>query len=132
MGEPFDRFAEENLFAPLGITNYRWTRVRERGVLAAGWVYMLPRDMVKIGELMLREGVWKGRRVISESWVREATRQQTASGQYPYGFYWHLTNAQERHVQGADGYMGLGQGWADYCRVSGVGYGGGDDLAELA
>jgi len=110
VGERFDRFAEANLFGPLGITNYRWTRVREGGVLAAGGFYMLPRDMVKIGQLMLQEGRWNGRQVISPGWVREATRQQTAAGQYPYGFYWHLTNARQRHVQGADGFMGLGQG----------------------
>ncbi len=110
VGEPFERFAEANLFGPLGITNYRWTRVREGGVLAAGGFYMLPRDMVKIGHLMLQGGLWNGHRVVSAEWVREATRQQTAAGQYPYGFYWHLTNAQERHVQGEDGFMGLGQG----------------------
>ena len=110
VGEPFDRFADTNLFGPLGISNYRWTRVREGGVLAAGGFYMLPRDMVKIGQLMLQGGLWNGRRVVSAEWVREATRQQTAAGQYPYGFYWHLTNAQQRHVQGEDGFMGLGQG----------------------
>ena len=110
VGEPYDRFAETHLFGPLGISNYRWTRVREGGVLAAGGFYMLPRDMVKIGQLMLQGGLWKGRRVVSAEWVREATRQQSAAGQYPYGFYWHLTNAQHRHVQGADGFMGLGQG----------------------
>jgi CubicO group peptidase (beta-lactamase class C family) len=110
MGEPLDRFAEANLFGPLGITNYRWTHVRGGGVLAAGGFYMLPRDMVKIGQLMLQEGLWKGRRVVSAAWVRESTRQQTAAGQYPYGFYWHLTNSQHRQVQADDGFMGLGQG----------------------
>jgi CubicO group peptidase (beta-lactamase class C family) len=110
MGEPFDRFAEANLFGPLGITNYRWTQVRGGGVLAAGGFYMLPRDMVKIGQLMLQDGLWNGRRVVSSAWVRESTRQQTAADQYPYGFYWHLTNSKQRHVQADDGFLGLGQG----------------------
>ena len=70
---------------------------------------MLPRDMVKIGQLMLQGGLWKANRVVSAEWVREATRQRTA-GQYPYGFYWHLTQRAAFGVQGADGFMGLGQG----------------------
>jgi CubicO group peptidase (beta-lactamase class C family) len=110
LDESLDRFAAETLFTPLGIGNYRWTPLREGGVLAAGGLALLPRDMVKIGQLMLQEGRWKGRRVVSAAWVRESTRQQTATGQYPYGFYWHLTNSRERHVQADDGFMGLGQG----------------------
>jgi CubicO group peptidase (beta-lactamase class C family) len=110
LGEPLDRFAEETLFAPLGIGNYRWTTTPADGVMSAGGFSLLPRDMVKIGQLMLQEGRWKGRRVVSAAWVRESTRQQTAADQYPYGFYWHLTNSKERHVQTDDGFMGLGQG----------------------
>ena len=40
VGAPYDRFAETNLFGPLGISNYRWTRVREGGVLAAGGFFI--------------------------------------------------------------------------------------------
>jgi len=110
IGESFDRFAADNLFEPLGIKNYRWTFTHEGSVLTAGGLYLLPRDMLKIGQLMLQEGCWQGRQLVSSAWVREATRQQTAADQYPYGFYWHLTNSQRRHVQAHDGFMSLGQG----------------------
>jgi CubicO group peptidase (beta-lactamase class C family) len=108
--EPLERFADRVLFAPLGISNYRWTRMPDGTPLAAGGFYMLPRDMAKIGLLMLNEGRWKGRKILSSQWVAESTRQQTAADQYPYGYYWHLTNDKHRHVKTADGYLALGQG----------------------
>jgi CubicO group peptidase (beta-lactamase class C family) len=110
MGKTYDQLADEVLFTPLGITNYRWTRLHDGSPLAAGGFYMQSRDMAKIGQLMLNGGRWDGKQVLSAAWVRESTSQQTASGQYPYGYYWHLTNSQHRHVNGADGFMALGQG----------------------
>ncbi len=109
-GEPFDHFAAENLLTPMGISNYRWTRMRDGTVLAAGGFYLRSRDMAKIGQMMLNHGRWQNRQIVSSAWVAESTRQQSAPDQYPYGFYWHLTNAQHRHVKGVDGFMALGQG----------------------
>jgi CubicO group peptidase (beta-lactamase class C family) len=109
-GEPFEKFAERALFAPLGIANYRWTRMPSGAPLAAGGLYLRPRDMAKLGLLMLDDGRWKGRQIVSSRWVAESTHQQTATDQYPYGYYWHLTNAKHRHVKDADGYLALGQG----------------------
>ena len=108
--EPLQKFADRVLFAPLGIANYSWTRMPDGKPLAAGGFYMLPRDMAKIGLLMLNDGRFKGRQVVSSRWVAEATQQQSAPDQYPYGYYWHLTNAKHRHVKDADGYFALGQG----------------------
>ena len=108
--EPYERFAERTLFAPLGISNYRWTLNPDGTPLAAGGLYLRPRDMAKIGLLMLDRGRWQGHQILSSAWVAESTQQQTAADQYPYGYYWHLTNAKHRHVKNVDGYMALGQG----------------------
>jgi CubicO group peptidase (beta-lactamase class C family) len=109
-GEPFERFAERTLFGPLGVTNYRWTLMPDGTPLAAGGFFLRPRDMAKIGLLMLNQGRWQGRQIVSSKWVTESTQQQSAPDQYPYGYYWHLTNGKHRHVKNVDGYMALGQG----------------------
>ena len=50
------------------------------------------RDLVKLGELYRQGGVYNGRRILDESFVREATRAQ--SGDLPgldYGYLWWVT-----------------------------------------
>ncbi|KQX23225.1 MULTISPECIES: serine hydrolase domain-containing protein [unclassified Sphingomonas] len=109
--QPFADFADRTLFKPLGITNYSWMPTRDHGrPLAAGGVYMRPIDAAKLGQLMLDKGLWRGKHILSERWIAQSTTQQTADGDYPYGFYWHLTNAQHRHIEKIDGYSAIGQG----------------------
>jgi CubicO group peptidase (beta-lactamase class C family) len=91
MGEPVEAFADHALFAPLGIRNYSWTTMPDGTPLLAGGMRMTPRDMAKLGQLMLDGGVWQGKRILSREWVALSTTQQTPRDQYPYGFYWHLS-----------------------------------------
>ncbi len=109
-GKKVPPFAEEKLFGPLGIRNYRWTMLPEGIPLTAGGLMLRSRDMAKLGLTMLGNGTWRSKRILSPTWVRGSTRQQSAPGQYPYGFYWHLNTAERRHVPEWDGYMALGQG----------------------
>lgn len=110
-GEPLATFAERKLFKPLAINNYEWMTTRDHGrPLAAGGFVMRPLDAAKLGQLMLDDGMWQGKRLLSSAWVKQSTTQQTTKGDYPYGFYWHLTNAERRHVDNLDGYLAIGQG----------------------
>ncbi len=42
-----------------------------------GGLYLRPRDFIKLGQLFLQGGVWRGRRVISKDWVEQATVHHT-------------------------------------------------------
>jgi len=108
--EPFEAFAQRYLLEPLGIRNFRWARQRDGTVLAAGGFAMPPRDMLKIGQLMLDGGVWKGKRIVSADWVRQSTSQHTPADHYAYGYYWHLINPKQWSVGGEIGYLAAGQG----------------------
>jgi CubicO group peptidase (beta-lactamase class C family) len=58
------------------------------GTRWGGGLWISTRDQARFGLLMLRKGEWKGERIVSEDWVREATRQQ---GKQPaYGYLWWL------------------------------------------
>ncbi len=82
-------FARRRLFAPLGITAFEWP-VDPAGV-AHGWgdLRLAPRDLLKLGFLYLNGGRWDREQVVSERWVREATRPhaQTQSDDYGYGWW---------------------------------------------
>lgn len=70
------RFAEEHLFSKLGIKNYRWTVDPNGHGMTAGSFYIRPEDMLKIGQMVLNQGEFSGKRVVSREWIRESTRAE--------------------------------------------------------
>ena len=70
---PMDEFLKTRLFAPLGITSYIWERC-PKGITKGGWgLFMYPEDVAKIGCLYLNKGVYNGRRIISEEWIKRSS-----------------------------------------------------------
>ncbi|KFZ24185.1 hypothetical protein V502_01348 [Pseudogymnoascus sp. VKM F-4520 (FW-2644)] len=117
-GLGIEAFARKYLFDPLGITNYRWTRMREASidgapfVLPSGGLNLTLTDLAKVGELLLGGGEYRGNRIISEEYIGAATKSQTPEGDYPYGYFFH-SNEGGRHVSGEGSigaYMALGSG----------------------
>ena len=72
-GKPVDDFARELLFAPLGITDVEWPRYTNGNAIAGGALRLRPRNLAKIGQLVLQRGVWGGTQVVSASWIDAAT-----------------------------------------------------------
>ena len=91
-----DKFAERYLFAPLGISNYYWWKYPNGTVQTGGGLQLQPRDMAKIGALMLHGGRWHGQQIVSEAWVKDATKPHVSTGLPPrwlapeYGYQWWL------------------------------------------
>lgn len=83
-------FARRRLFTPLGIERIDWP-TDPQGI-PRGWgdLRLQPRDMAKIGLLMLHQGQWDGRQIVSADWVRRATRQQVAANGEGYGYGWWI------------------------------------------
>ena len=89
-------FAKEALFDPLGIKDFEWITVEPSGEPAAGGGLRLrPRDMAKIGQLILNKGEWSGHPVVSASWIEES-----AQPRYPtwwsrkYGYQWWVGSSE--------------------------------------
>ena len=86
-----DKFAEEHLFYPLGISNYQWYRYADGQVSTQGGLSMRPRDMAKIGLMILNGGKWGGQRVVSQKWVTESTEAHVTGNLISgsgYGYQW--------------------------------------------
>ena len=89
-GQPLDDFARSALLEPLGITDAPWVRVKG-DTDAGGGLRLRPRDMVKLGQLVLAGGQWQGRQIVSKAWIEESTTAKTvASSTYSYGYLWWL------------------------------------------
>lgn len=72
-GMDFFDFACAHLFYPMGITNVSWNRCHD-GVCCGGvGLHVSNDDIMKLGLMYSHNGVYNGRRILSESWVREAS-----------------------------------------------------------
>ena len=89
-GRPLDEFARETLFEPLGITRAEWRRVRGE-TDAGGGLRLRPRDMAKIGQLVLAGGRWNDHQVVSKAWIETSTSLKLkATDGLSYGYLWWL------------------------------------------
>jgi CubicO group peptidase (beta-lactamase class C family) len=93
-----EAYAQERLFGPLGIRDYQWEKHADGLNFGAFGLWLRPRDMAKIGQLMLQEGVWDGRQIVPREWIEASTRIY-ANGDY--GYYWWIS--QENRVYRASG-----------------------------
>jgi CubicO group peptidase (beta-lactamase class C family) len=106
-GRPLDEFARAMLFEPLGIAGVEWIRVKG-DTDAGGGLRLRPRDMAKIGQLVLAGGRWNDRQVVSKAWIDTSTapKLKTTDGLL-YGYLWwlgrSLLNGREVHWAGALG-----------------------------
>ena len=73
-GQPIDVYAAEHIFRPLGITYFKWVRESNGYPSAASGLRLRSRDISKIGQTMMNDGKWKGKRILPEHLVREAFR----------------------------------------------------------
>jgi len=83
-------FANEHLFGPMDITVGGWDRDPQGYYMGGNNLAMTPRDLLKIGQMMLNEGSWKGERIVSKEWVEDSFRTYTRSNfnPYDYGYMW--------------------------------------------
>jgi CubicO group peptidase (beta-lactamase class C family) len=73
---------------PLQIRRYAWPFDPVGHPYGGGGVHFLPRDFMKIGQLMLDDGTWHGRRILSADFVRRATAPRYQLGSMTYGYAW--------------------------------------------
>ena len=93
-GKPLDEFAREALFEPLGITEFEWSRVKGDSD-AGGSLRLRPRDMAKIGQLVLAGGRWNDRQIVSKAWIETSTAPKLkATDHQSYGYLWWLGGAR--------------------------------------
>jgi CubicO group peptidase (beta-lactamase class C family) len=88
-GKPFDTYAKETLFTPLGVTQYEWIgppKWDPHMPSAASGLRMRARDLARFGSVFLHRGTWAGRLIEPEAWVDRSTQRHVQSTQLePHG-----------------------------------------------
>jgi CubicO group peptidase (beta-lactamase class C family) len=84
VGEDFQAYAQANLFSQLGIEPGSWSWERDNAGHTQGFfgVHMTPDDYARFGELMRRDGVWRGKRLLSKEFVSQAITPIPQNGCY--------------------------------------------------
>lgn len=109
-GKPLDKYLQERIFKPLGIVDYKWDRDAAGNPLAFGGLWLFPRDLARLGQLMLDSGRCNGKQLVPAAWVRACT--SPARADIPdYGLFWRLyhdrTNSPPKVAGfGGDGWLG--------------------------
>ena len=83
-----NEFAEKYLLHPLGIYAYQWNRDSKGYPCTGGTdggINLRTRDLAKFGWLFFKDGTWKGKRIISQEWIKKAT--QIRFNRYGYNWF---------------------------------------------
>jgi CubicO group peptidase (beta-lactamase class C family) len=88
-GASLREYARKSLFEPLGISDWEWVADPYGRPLAFAGLRMRPRDLAKIGRLVLAHGQWQGRQVLPADWVNASLQPHIATGDgLHYGYQW--------------------------------------------
>lgn len=90
-GETLLAHCQAALFDPMGFGPADWARGKDGEFRAASGLRLLPRDLLKIGQLVLASGIWNDRQVVPGDWLQRAlTPAVTIADGRRYGYHWYL------------------------------------------
>lgn len=113
-GMSVKQFADKYLFGPLGISNYHWYRDASDNYYGGHGLFLRPRALAKIGQMMLDDGEFNGRQIVSQEWINKSfsvampkfVDMDEANQIIDYGYLWYLGNYKNYDYRFAWGYGG--------------------------
>jgi CubicO group peptidase (beta-lactamase class C family) len=67
-------FFDRSIARPLQFGRYYWMLSPDGEGFLGGGAFMRPRDLLKLGQVFLDAGVWRGRRIVDGAWVTQSSR----------------------------------------------------------
>ena len=84
-------FARRRLFEPLGIDSFEWVLGSDNHAAASSGLRLRPRDLARIGQMVLDRGQWNGRRIVPAGWLATSFKPRApVEGGLRYGYQWWL------------------------------------------
>ncbi len=90
-GTSLKDYADRWLFTPLGITEWEWVGDLRGRTRAFTGLRLRPRDLARLGRLMLQGGEWEGRQVVPQAWVQMLLSPCAPDGE-EFGHHWWSGN----------------------------------------
>jgi CubicO group peptidase (beta-lactamase class C family) len=79
------RYPRERLFVPIGMSSAVFEPDAAGILVGSSYLYATTRDWARLGLLYLRDGVWQGRRLLPEGWVKYTTTPEPHAPCARYG-----------------------------------------------
>lgn len=86
----FADYLSEKVWKPLQMESPALINIdshRHRVAHTFGGLTLTMKDLAKIGRLYLNHGVWNGKRIVSEEWIRQSTEYDTSNNGYHFNWY---------------------------------------------
>ena len=92
-GETMRDWARKVLFDKIGITRLQWAAYKDGITIGAFGILTTPRELAKIGQLVLNHGAWDGAQIVSTDWIKQMTEpkvsfSKTSDADISFGYYW--------------------------------------------
>jgi CubicO group peptidase (beta-lactamase class C family) len=71
-------FFDRAVARPLGFGPYHWNLTPTDDGYLGGGAWLLPRDLLKVGQAYLDGGQWQGHRIVDRAWIAESTTSRVA------------------------------------------------------
>ncbi|HEU0146710.1 MAG: hypothetical protein V7634_3753 [Bradyrhizobium sp.] len=108
-GEELPAYCRRVLFDPLQFGAFEWHKDSRGDPIAASGLRLLPRDLLKVGQLMLAGGTFEGREIVPGEWVKRVTTPVvTIDRDRSYGYQWYMGDVKVGTT--VDHWFG-GNGW---------------------
>jgi CubicO group peptidase (beta-lactamase class C family) len=112
-GDALHDYARRVLFEPMGFGPSEWSVGSDGEPRSASGLRLLPRDLLKVGQIVLAGGNWSGRGLVPGEWVERATTAVVAIDRgRSYGYQWYM------------GDLAAGTASQSFHWVGGIGWGG--------
>lgn len=108
-GKRYADYLSEKVWKPLGMESSALVNIDSRKhdvAHAFGGITLTIKDLAKIGRLYLNHGVWEGKRIVSEEWIRLSSEYDPSN--YGYHFNWYNLRYEGYGKSPYPGYYALG------------------------
>ena len=99
-GKTMKDWAEEVLFSKIGFKNYEWAVYKDGITMGSFGISTTPREMARIGHVVLNRGYWNGQQIVSSVWIDEMTSVKVLAEKVNYygksfGYLWWIDESRE-------------------------------------
>jgi CubicO group peptidase (beta-lactamase class C family) len=88
-------WAKEVLFNKIGFNRYEWIIYKDGITMGGFGIKTTPRELAKIGQLILNDGKWNGQQIVSHNWLSEMTSTKVPlEDNFGFGYFWWIENSR--------------------------------------
>jgi len=108
VGSDSIHFVQSRLFEQLGMKSAVIETDETGTMVGSSYMYATPRDWARYGQLLVQDGVWKGREVLPRGYVAMMASPVAASGgEYGRGMVWRWVTHGDKPGENPDAALGI-------------------------